>query len=157
MATRHVTRFTSISPRADIMALDAAGKPVLIAEVKLGHLVQGASKEQLARYLDASDVKVPFAMLVTETNIEIFQWDGQHLSAPIFKADTAGILNAYDPEFSQKDIFEYYMVTLVEAWLRDIAYHWKSDVPPGYLSLEKVGVAQQLEGGTTRTQASLTP
>ena len=47
-------------------------------------------------------------------------------------------------------VFEDYLLTLVEAWIRDLAYHWKSEAPPGSQELEQAGVLQTLAGGTTQ-------
>lgn len=34
--------------------------------------------------------------------------------------------------------------------LRDLAYHWKSENPPGSEELGKAGLLEKLEGGTTQ-------
>jgi hypothetical protein len=56
----------------------------------------------------------------------------------------------YDPEFPRERVFESYLLTLVEAWLRDLAYHWKSENPPGSEELGRAGLLEKLEGGTTQ-------
>jgi hypothetical protein len=65
------------------------------------------------------------------------------------------VLRHYDAEFSNKRIFELYLTTLVEAWLRDLAYHWKSEKPPASEQLAAIGLLQQLEGGTTQPEVAL--
>jgi len=52
-------------------------------------------------------------------------------------------------------VFESYLLTLVEAWLRDLAYHWKSEDPPGSEELGKAGLIEKLEGGTNAASRSL--
>jgi hypothetical protein len=47
-------------------------------------------------------------------------------------------------------VFESYLLTLVEAWLRDLSYHWKSENPPGSEELRSAGLLKRLEGGTTQ-------
>ncbi|MDQ3814447.1 MAG: hypothetical protein M3347_10910, partial [Armatimonadota bacterium] len=91
-------------------------------------------------------------MLVDRQMIQIFRWDGEKLSGPLFQAPTASVLSFYDPEFEAKEIFEYYLGKLVEAWLRDIAYHWKSENPPYYAHLVAIGLAEKLRAGTTVTE-----
>ena len=27
-------------------------------------------------------------------------------------------------------LFEYYLITLIQAWIKDLAYHWKIQKPP---------------------------
>jgi hypothetical protein len=64
--------------------------------------------------------------------------------------DTPKVLSHYDPDFAGKRIFEFYLLTLVEAWLRDLAYHWKSPNPPGSEELQAAGFLGRVEGGTTQ-------
>ena len=66
------------------------------------------------------------------------------------KLDTRQVLQHYDLEFPGKRVFESYLLTLVEAWLRDLAYHWKSENPPGSEELGRAGLLERLEGGTTQ-------
>jgi hypothetical protein len=87
-------------------------------------------------------------MLADPERIQVFQWDGKQLSGPISSLSTPEVLSAYEPDFSRKRIFEFYLVRLLEAWLRDAAYHWKSDSPPGSAELRKVGLLERVEGGT---------
>ena len=140
---------------ADVMAFDKAGRPILLVEIKTGHARIESVKEQLIRYLLAAHTVIPYAMLVTSRQIHVFKWDGQHLSHSAFQLDTSSVLSVYDAEYSEKDGFDYYVAALIEAWLRDVAYHWKSENPPGYSVLEKIGIAQELAGGTTRTESPI--
>jgi hypothetical protein len=55
-----------------------------------------------------------------------------------------------EPDFPIKRVFESYLLTLVEAWLRDLAYHWNSEDPPGSEELGRAGLLEKLEGGTTQ-------
>ncbi len=48
-----------------------------------------------------------------------------------------------------------YLETLVEAWLRDLAYHWKSETPPESEKLAEIGLLQRLEGGTTHSLVNI--
>ena len=67
-------------------------------------------------------------MLVTLEDIRIFRWDGAALSE-VLHLPTADALSFYDPEFREKRVYEDYLAALVETWLRDVAYHWKSEAP----------------------------
>ena len=71
------------------------------------------------------------------------------LVGPVAHLDTSSILQHYDPEYAKKRVFKFYLVTLAEAWLRDLAYHWKSESPPGSEELQRVGLLSRMEGGTT--------
>ncbi|MBD1934484.1 MULTISPECIES: hypothetical protein [Cyanophyceae] len=141
---------------ADIIARNREGQTVLVVEVKATQLKDSKAKqwaiESLTAYLQAANPKIPFAMLADLENIEIFQWDGANLSEPVSIINTAAVLNHYDPEFSSKRIFWYYLETLIEAWLRDLAYHWKSENPPASEELAAIGLLQVLENGNTYSE-----
>jgi hypothetical protein len=146
---------------ADIVAFDKDGQVVLLVEVNTFDFKLKDSSavhrgiSQIVSYLKAAKQVIPFAMLVDLENIQIFQWDGTNLSEPIKFLKTASILSHYDPEFSNKRIFSFYLSTLVEAWLRDLAYHWKSEKPPASEELAAIDLLQRLEGGTTQTEVAL--
>lgn len=134
---------------ADIVVWDSNGQPVLLVEAKAraaGH----KCIDQLIFYLQAVDRLISFAMLVNLEDIQIFQWNGTNLSGPVSSLKTAAVLQHYDLEFSSKRIFEPYLITLVEAWLRDLAYHWKSGTLPASKQLAAVGLLDQLKGGATQ-------
>jgi len=133
---------------------------VLIVEVKATELKSREAKQkiisQLKSYLQAANTNIPFAMLVDLEDIEIFQGDDASLSAkPIASLKTMDVLRHYEAEFGTKRIFELYLTALVEAWLRDLAYHWKSEKPPASEQLAAIGLLQQLEGGTTQLEVAL--
>jgi hypothetical protein len=150
------TKQPKINYRADIIAQNREGQPVLLVEIK-ANILKGKdiAISQLKLYLQAANINIPFAMLVDLEDIQIFQWHEANLSEPIVSVKTADVLNCYDPEFSGKRIFEPYFRTLVEAWLRDLAYHWKSGKPPASEHLAAIGLLQRLEGGTTQAEAAI--
>ena len=150
---------------ADIVVLDKDEKIVLLVEVK-GTKLEGRDAKQkaispLKSYLqNAKNTRFPlvqemFAMLADLGNINIFKWDSHKFSDSLISLETANILSHYDPEFSRRRILDLYLETLVEAWLRDLAYHWKSETPPASEKLSEIGLLQKLEGGTTHSQANI--
>lgn len=146
---------------ADIIAFNNTGTPVLLVEVESNDLksVDNSYFEkainQIGFYLKVADQLIPFAMLVTLESIQIFQWDGINLSKPLTCLQTAEILSYYEPEFSSKKIFKLYLTTLIEAWLRDLAYHWKSQNPPAAKELEALDLVEKLVNGTTQTEVKI--
>ena len=138
---------------ADIIALDADDVPLLLVEVKARQEEKVYDREQLVQYLQQA-VSIPYAMLVTLRDIQIYEWKSQALSL-LLTAPTADVLSIYDVEFSKKTIYEYYLTALVEAWLRDVAYHWKSATPPLFEQLSQLGLAQKLNEGTTNREQTV--
>jgi len=137
----------------DIVAQDREAHVALAVEVE----TRPADRESLWRMdsaLRAGSVAIPFAMLVYPDTIRVFQGNGRNLSGPVCSLQTAEVLRHYDPEVGHKRIFHDYFCALVEAWLRDLAYHWKSETPPGSELLAAIGLLQRLEGGTTRSEVN---
>lgn len=146
-------KFKLVSLKADIVAQDINGQILLLVEVKATAGHRGI--DQLIAKLQDANILIPFAMLVDLENIHIFQWDGSNLSAPIASLKTATVLRNYDVEVGIKRIFERYLITLVEAWLRDLAYNWKSEMPPASEQIAAIGLLQRLKGGTTQAEVAI--
>jgi hypothetical protein len=141
--------------RPDFVALDKEGQIVLIAEVKGFPFNFQETKAKyyatlrLVDYLKAAKTVVPFAMLVDVYKIQIFKWDGNNLLEPIVCFNTVDVLSYYEPQFSKKRIFSLYLRGLLEAWLRDLAYNWKSAIPPLTKEIAEINLLQLLKDGTT--------
>ncbi|MEC4815928.1 MAG: hypothetical protein SAK29_22040 [Scytonema sp. PMC 1069.18] len=142
--------------RPDIVALDKEGQVVLIVKVK-GFPFDFNKKKtrenailELKEYLKATHNQIPFAMLVDLEKIFIFHWDGNQLSEPLLCLNTGDVLSHYEPEFKNKQIFSLYLIGLTEAWLRDLAYHWKTQVPSASKEMAEIGLFEMLEEGTTQ-------
>src|SRR5262249_7644532 len=91
-----------------------------------------------------------FLLAIDPKCIHLYRLDEKELADPVVHLKTSEVLSHYDPDFDKERIFEKYLITLVEAWLRDLAYHWKSEKPPGSEELQKAGFLGKVEGGTTR-------
>lgn len=144
------TEKLEVAHRTDIVALDSDGWIVLLVE-SIGGAAKQRALSNVTLYLKAANVVIPFTMLIDLEDIQVFQWDGANLSE-LITLKTAAVLSHYDPEFGSKPIFEPYLITLVDVWLRDLAYHWKSGIPPASEQLAAIGLLQRLEGGTTQTE-----
>ena len=140
--------------RVDLVALDRDERIVLLVEFRGGAAEQKAISD-LTSYFKAANMVIPFAMLVDLEDIQIFQWDGANLSEPISSLKTAAVLSHYEPEFSSKQIFYTYLITLLDVWLHDLEFHWKSKTPPASEQLAAIGLLPLLEGGTTQTEVEL--
>jgi hypothetical protein len=139
--------------RADIIAENQNGIPILVVEVK-SRLRSDIEKPQLVEWLSNLDVVPPFAMIVDPQYIRVFRWDGKHLEETV-RLSAREIFTRYDDAFGSRRIFEPYLASLAEAWLRDLAYHWKSVQPPGRDELQSSGLLEQLAGGTTKREVEV--
>jgi hypothetical protein len=91
-------------------------------------------------------------MLANLEEIQIFKVRNDNDMQLKISLKTVDILKYYDDEFADKKIYGLYLITLLEAWLRDLAYHWKSEIPPGSEELAKIGLLEKIEGGDTYSQ-----
>jgi hypothetical protein len=140
----------------DFLAFNKDGQIVLIAEVKgFPYNFQDTKAKNYATlrlidYLHNAQILIPFAMLVDVNTILIFKWDSNNLSEPIITLNTADVLIDYDPNFLDKKIFSFYIKGLLEAWVRDLAYNWKSEIPPFTNEMAAIGLLQLLKNGKTQ-------
>ncbi|PAX56160.1 hypothetical protein [Brunnivagina elsteri] len=142
-------------PHPDLVALDKNKQIILVAEVKAfssaftNPSIRSGGIKQLLIFLGEINNIVPYLMLVDTTNILIYRWNGNSISEPILNLKTVDVLSYYEPEFNQKQIFSLYLTGLIEAWISDFCYHWKSEFPPAYQELSEIGLMEKLEGGIT--------
>ena len=133
----------------DAAVVDRENHAVALVQVKahpLGQKWATILPVQLAKYSE----RVDFVLTIDPDCIHLYGMVEGALVGPIVHFDTAQVLQHYDPDFNNRRVFESYLLTLVEAWLRDLAYHWKSENPPGSEELRRAGLLERLEGGTTQ-------
>ena len=133
----------------DAAVVDRENHAVALIQVK-AHPVGDRWMAILPRQLARFGERVAFVLAIDPNSIALYRPEGEKLVGPIVKLDTRQVLQHYDPEFPRKRVFEYYLLTLVEAWLRDLAYHWKSADPPGSEELRDAGLLEKVEEGTTQ-------
>ncbi|CAN5915367.1 hypothetical protein BH23PLA1_BH23PLA1_34640 [soil metagenome] len=145
---------------ADIIALDRQRRPVLVAEVKARSLSPTGLRMAIEQ-LTTADPGIRFGMVVDYDLIRILNLGADSASAPLLTLKTVDILRHYDPEFTGATtesgirVFHDYLGALVESWLRDLAYRWKSkpsESPPALKEVAEIGLLPLLEGGTTLSE-----
>jgi len=151
---------------ADIIALDKDDRIVVLIEVKINQAKEKAAKQRITdsalkqikhflSKLSEKKVVIPYAMIVNLENIIVFKWDGTVLSEAVLSLKTADILQYYDSKLGDQRIFEPYLTRLIEAWLRDLAYNWKSEIPPASEQIAAIGLLPLLAGGTTKSEVKI--
>lgn len=155
---------------ADVVVLSKDDKIILLVEVKnkkikgidniekcispIKYYLQNRKKNNA--YNLANE---PFILLVHLDDMIIWKWNRDKFSKQLISIKTNDVLSNYDQEFSNLSnnnrIASFYLETLVEAWLRDLAYHWKSEKPPEWQKLQDIGLLQLIEEGTTYSQVNL--
>jgi hypothetical protein len=132
----------------DAVVVDKDNQTVALIEVKAYPVERWATI--LPRQLAGFAERVDFVLTIDPNCIQLYRLGGESLGEPIVRLDTRQVLQRYDPEYPRERVFESYILTLVEAWLRDLAYHWKSEEPPGSEELGRAGLLEMLKGGTTQ-------
>ncbi len=148
---------SSYAACADVVAYAQDGSPVVVVEVKNRDLDDVSRTEaigQLARSMSRMNPPVDFGLLAEPSRIVLVQTqDGDPFTVASLK--TSDVTRPYDPDFGTRRIFLDYFASLIEAWLRDVAYRWKSPHPPGIDVLEACGIADRIAGGTTRVEVPI--
>ena len=150
----------------DIIAVDKDDRVVMFIEVKIIQAQEPAAKQRIVDYMiswmkavlakiSEQRTLIPYAMFVDTEQIQIFKWDGENLSEPVCVLNTGEILRHYEPEFGKKWISERYLESLIESWLEDLAYNWKSEMPAASEQIAIIGLLQRLTGGTTKSGVQL--
>jgi hypothetical protein len=138
----------------DIVVVDKNQEIALLLDIQMKPSPKGEVEElstlsqlYLQNANHAKDIR--FAMSANLKKIAIFKSNSDNCLKPIISFVTTDILSHYEQDFSKKTILYSYFRTLLEAWLRDLAYHWKSEKPPGAKELEKIGLLAKIEDGDT--------
>jgi hypothetical protein len=144
------------SVRIDLVAFDVEGGLVLFGEVKaVGADEDRFSLRQLLDYADRTKSSPPFLLTVNRERIRIYRFGRQGAPELTMESDTAPVFGFYDPAFAGKKPFEDYLTVLANAWLDDLAFHWKSETPPLYSEAQGIGLVPLLDKGTVQREVAL--
>jgi hypothetical protein len=90
---------------------------------------------------------IPFLMFVNSNVIRIFKTPNFE---EVLRLNTKETLKFYAIEITRKWVSTSFTMGMIEAWLRDLAYHWKSENPPHQEEIKNIGLLDHLTNGTTR-------
>lgn len=142
--------------RADVVVLDADEEPVLLVEVKatrrLDPEVYGETVEILRAR--AEMFSIPYFMLADLSTVRIFR---RGSATPDLELPAEAVLAPYEADFVKKrerHIYHHYLERLIESWLRDLAYQWKSDSPPYRAELDQIGLMNGISRGSTVSEST---
>ncbi len=143
----------------DMIVENHEGLPILLVEVKL-RKADSRTTNQVTKLLRGADLPALYTMIVDTERIQVFVWDGNQLTGPVFSAEAGPILGYYSKyyeDFLARGIRRSFLETLVKAWLRDLDYQWKtkSSSVPGADALAEIGLLSQLKDSTIRYEASI--
>ncbi|MEG4055154.1 MULTISPECIES: hypothetical protein [unclassified Microcoleus] len=151
---------------ADVIALDKDDRIVVLIEVKIIQAQEADAKQKIVdraidwlkamlAKLSEKNAIVPYAMFIDAEQILIFKWDGVNLSEPVCTLNTGEICRYYMPSFGSKWISESTIEGVIQSWLHDLDYNWKSQIPPASEEIAAIGLLPLLAGGTTKSGVEL--
>ncbi|MFM2061038.1 MAG: hypothetical protein RLZZ507_708 [Cyanobacteriota bacterium] len=139
----------------DIIVLDQNQQIALLANVNIQENLENHENnlsKVINLYLQNSQENPRFAISANLTEINIFKSTNGVFRKLEISLNTGKIISHYDSEFCDKKIFQFYLKTLMISWLRDLNYHWKSEIPPASEELGKIGLLAKLKNGETYSQ-----
>ena len=74
---------------------------------------------------------------------------------PLAVLKTRPVLGTYDPALDGRQLSQFYLLALVDAWLRDLALRWQFAEPPGLVDLRGTGLLERLVDGSTRREVTI--
>jgi Type I restriction enzyme R protein N terminus (HSDR_N) len=143
-------QLTPNEQKADILVTASQGHPVLVVEVKR-QSIDRATYDQLRSY--AQTIGADFLMAVDPQEIIITRVSGSSLDPQsTIKLATPDVLGRYTDLTDFRSVEGFYLESLVEGWLRDFSFSWKSSEPPGFSELSHIGLASLLKDSETRVK-----
>jgi hypothetical protein len=152
--------------RADLIARDREGRPVLVVEVKTRPARQ-TDLQQLRASIDTISAAsaaggIVYGMLVDPESIVVLTRNGHLPDLCLGPYRTTEVLSHYDPDFQGPEgqlvsakVFGIYLRGLVEGWFQDLVLHWTEGEPPLRNELAEVGLLQRLEDGMVVEEGSV--
>jgi hypothetical protein len=139
---------------ADLVAQDAQDRDLLIVVVKGMPL----DPEVLTEYFELIEREcpsIPFAMIADPNAIYVRKQGYEPRADTYRKLDPGPIFLHYDPDSGNKRILRNYRLGLIQSWIEDMIYHWKSEVPPESDQLAAIGLLDRLKKGATYREVGL--
>jgi len=85
----------------DMIVENHEGLPILLVEVKL-RKADSRTTNQVTNLLREADLPTLYAMIVDPERIEVFVWDGNQLTCPVFSAEAGLILGYYSAYYGSR-------------------------------------------------------
>ena len=112
-----------------------------IADAASERAAANGASEDLRGRCRATGSGAPYGLLVSPETIRIFNGAGPE---PLISLATSEVLASYHSAWHLWRHTPRYLITLVEAWLSDLAWGWRGESVPGAASLEAIGLAAKL-------------
>lgn len=134
---------TAIDFEPAIVAKDKNEQPILMIDVRFSAMY-GSSELDILKM--GKYQHIPFLMFVNSNVIRIFKSPNFE---EVARLETKKVLGFYNPKSIEGIIYQSTLITLIQSWLRDLDYHWKSENPPYIEEIKEIGLFALLEDITT--------
>ena len=125
-----------------IVAKDKDDKSILIIDVRFSAMYSSPD----LKILKMEEYQhIPFLMFVNSHVMRIFK---SPTFTEVARLDTKKILGHYNPKSIEGIIYQSTLITLIQSWLRYLAYHWKSETPPYIEEMKEIGLFTLLCDGS---------
>jgi hypothetical protein len=134
---------TAIDFYPAIVAKDKDDHPILMIDVRFSGVYSSPDLDILK--MEAYQY-IPFLMFVNSNVMRIFK---SPTFTEIARFDTKQVLAFYNPKSIEGIIYQSTLVILIQVWLHDLSYNWKSENPPYIEEMKEMGLFAPLLDGTT--------
>lgn len=134
---------TAIDFDPAIVVKDKDDQPILMIDVRFSAMYGSPELDilKMEKYQH-----IPFLMFVNSNVIRIFKSPN---FAEVARLKTKKVLGFYDADSIEGIIYQSTLITLIQSWLRDLDYHWKSENPPYIEEMKEIGLFALLDDVTT--------
>ncbi len=126
-----------------LVVVDGSERPLLVADTADEVAAANGASDRLRQRCAEVRGGARFGILVSPAVIRIFQAGSDE---PVLKLATAEILGSYHPTWHLWQRESRHLMTLVEAWLSDLAWGWRGGEVPGEAQLAALGLVAELRG-----------
>lgn len=127
------------------------GMTLVVVDSDQQPLMVAAAADELAASNGAGDALrhrcrgIGYGLLVSPSSIRLYNGTGDE---PLASWSTAEVLGNYHPLYTQWQSTPLALMTLVEAWLSDLAFGWSGRPVPGSDDFERIGLGRKLRAAS---------
>lgn len=142
----------------DLIIINRKGRPIVVGEARWEPISESVADSLVKDSRDFADRRVPFVLIADHERIRLYMGEGAARSGPVYSTETDPILAYYSAYYRERHpnrISEDLFLEVVLAWIRDLSYRWKSktDPPPAFETLDRLGLVRLLKDALFNTEA----
>jgi hypothetical protein len=149
-----IQRISDRMALADVVAFDRDDKPVVVVAAE-EQLIYPVVLYSYLEVLSAIRKDIPFAILAFSEEMTIYRKRRTRPLEPLATIPTREIIRFYAPTFADQRLSKLFIAEMIDAWLRDFMWHWKSPTPPYSETMASLGLVERLENGWSKARVRL--